>query len=117
MDENNTYINKSEKEALEIMENVSDITSDQLQALRENEECFQTCSDIAEAVIGMQMEKNALSINTQQALADFHRKHLDRRNKKLYILWTSVAGVAATIIIILVLRMMSFSPESDIESN
>ena len=39
MDENNTYINKSEKEALEIMENVSDITSDQLQALRENEEC------------------------------------------------------------------------------
>ena len=26
MDENNTYINKSEKEALEIMENVSDIT-------------------------------------------------------------------------------------------
>ena len=101
MDENNTYINKSEKEALEIMENVSDITSDQLQALRENEECFQTCSDIAEAVIGMQMEKNALSINTQQALADFHRKHLDRRNKKLYILWTSVAGVAATIIIIL----------------
>ena len=71
MDENNTYINKSEKEALEIMENVSDITSDQLQALRENEECFQTCSDIAEAVIGMQMEKNALSINTQQALADF----------------------------------------------
>lgn len=81
MDENNTYINKSEKEALEIMENVSDITSDQLQALRENEECFQTCSDIAEAVIGMQMEKNALSINTQQALADFHRKHLDRRNK------------------------------------
>lgn len=74
MDENNTYINKSEKEALEIMENVSDITSDQLQALRENEECFQTCSDIAEAVIGMQMEKNALSINTQQALADFHRK-------------------------------------------
>lgn len=25
MDENNTYINKSEKEALEIMENVSDI--------------------------------------------------------------------------------------------
>ena len=86
MDENNTYINKSEKEALEIMENVSDITSDQLQALRENEECFQTCSDIAEAVIGMQMEKNALSINTQQALADFHRKHLDRRNKKLYIL-------------------------------
>ena len=57
-----------------------------------------------------------LSINTQQALADFHRKHLDRRNKKLYILWTSVAGVAATIIIILVLRMMSFSPESDIES-
>ena len=116
MDENNTYINKSEKEALEIMENVSDITSDQLQALRENEECFQTCSDIAEAVIGMQMEKNTLSINTQQALADFHRKHLDRRNKKLYILWTSVAGVAATIIIILVLRMMSFSPESDIES-
>lgn len=116
MDENNTYINKSEKEALEIMENVSDITSDQLQALRENEECFQTCSDIAEAVIGMQMEKNALSINTQQALADFHRKHLDRRNKKLYILWTSVAGVAATIIIILVLRMMSFFPESDIES-
>lgn len=116
MDENNTYINKSEKEALEIMENVSDITSDQLQALRENEECFQTCSDIAEAVIGMQMEKNTLSINTQQALADFHRKHLDRRNKKLYILWTSVAGVAATIIIILVLRMMSFSLESDIES-
>jgi len=78
MDENNTYINKSEKEALEIMENVSDITSDQLQALRENEECFQTCSDIAEAVIGMQMEKNTLSINTQQALADFHRKHLDK---------------------------------------
>ena len=50
------------------MENVSDITSDQLQALRENEECFQTCSDIAEAVIGMQMEKNTLSINTQQAI-------------------------------------------------
>ena len=64
----------------------------------------------------MQMEKNTLSINTQQALTDFHRKHLDRRNKKLYILWTSVAGVAATIIIILVLRMMSFFPESDIES-
>ena len=33
MDENNTYINKSEKEALEIMENVSDITSDQLQGV------------------------------------------------------------------------------------
>ena len=36
MDENNTYINKSEKEALEIMENVSDITSDQLQERMRN---------------------------------------------------------------------------------
>ena len=61
MDENNTYINKSEKEALEIMENVSDITSDQLQALRENEECFQTCSDIAEAVIGKDNGKKSCS--------------------------------------------------------
>ena len=34
MDENNTYINKSEKEALEIMENVSDITSDQFHRRR-----------------------------------------------------------------------------------
>ena len=62
------------------------------------------------------MEKNILSINTQQALADFHRKHLHKQNRKLYILWTSVAGVAATIIIVLTLRMMFFSPEPDIES-
>ena len=65
MDENNTYINKSEKEALEIMENVSDITSDQLQALRENEECFQTCSDIAEAVIGKWKKMHFLLIHSR----------------------------------------------------
>lgn len=118
MDEKDININKSEKEALEIMENLPDITTDQLQALKEDEECLQTCCDIAETVMEMQMRQNLLSINPQQALADFHRKHLpqQKQNRSTRILWTSLAGAAATVAVILVLRMMFFSPKPEVES-
>ena len=46
MDEKNINISKSEEELLEIMENRSHITADQLHNLKEDEECLQACSDL-----------------------------------------------------------------------
>ena len=82
MDEKNININKSEEEALKIMENVSHITSDQLHGLEKDEECFQACVDIAEVVIEMRQKQNTLAINVQKELVDFHNKRLNNNKKK-----------------------------------
>ncbi len=58
MDEKNINISKSEEELLEIMENRSHITTDQLHNLKEDEECLQAYSDLAEIVIEMQKKQN-----------------------------------------------------------
>ena len=50
MDEKNINISKSEEELLEIMENRSHITADQLHNLKEDEECLQACSDLVRGV-------------------------------------------------------------------
>lgn len=75
MDEKNINISKSEEELLEIMENRSHITADQLHNLKEDEECLQACSDLAEIVIEMQKKQNMLAIDVRNELADFHNKH------------------------------------------
>lgn len=62
MDEKNINISKSEEELLEIMENRSHITADQLHNLKEDEECLQACSDLTEIVIEMQKKQNMLAI-------------------------------------------------------
>ena len=62
MDEKNINISKSEEELLEIMENRSHITTDQLHNLKEDEECLQAYSDLAEIVIEMQKKQNMLAI-------------------------------------------------------
>lgn len=118
MDDKDININKAEKDALEIMENIPDITTEQLQTLKEDEECLQACCDIAETVMEMQMKDNILSIDPQQALADFHRKHSheQRKNRNSRIIWTSLIGAAAAVAVILVLRTMLFSPKPEIES-
>lgn len=118
MDDKDININKAEKDALEIMENIPDITTEQLQTLKEDEECLQACCDIAETVMEMQMKDNLLSIDPQQALADFHRKysHEQRKNRNSRIIWTSLIGAAAAVAVILVLRTMLFSPKPEIES-
>lgn len=118
MDDKDININKAEKDALEIMENIPDITTEQLQTLKEDEECLQACCDIAETVMEMQMKDNLLSIDPQQALADFHRKHSheQKKNRNSRIIWTSLIGAAATVAVILVLRTMLFSPKPEIES-
>ena len=64
MDEKNINISKSEEELLEIMENRSHITADQLHNLKEDEECLQACSDLAEIVIEMQKKQNMLAIDS-----------------------------------------------------
>ena len=66
MDEKNINISKSEEELLEIMENRSHITADQLHNLKEDEECLQACSDLAEIVIEMQKKQNMLAIDVRQ---------------------------------------------------
>lgn len=58
MDEKNINISKSEEELLEIMENRSHITADQLHNLKEDEECLQACSDLAEIVIEITIAKS-----------------------------------------------------------
>ena len=117
MDEKNININKSEEEALKIMENVSHITSDQLHGLEKDEECFQACVDIAEVVMEMRQKQNTLAINVQKELVDFHNKRLNNNKKKnTRILWTAIAGVAASVIVILILRTMMISPEPKLES-
>lgn len=117
MDEKNININKSEEEALKIMENVSHITSDQLHGLEKDEECFQACVDIAEVVMEMRQKQNTLAINVQKELVDFHNKRLNNNKKKnTRILWTAIAGVAATVIVILILRTMMISPEPKLVS-
>ena len=72
MDEKNINISKSEEELLEIMENRSHITTDQLHNLKEDEECLQAYSDLAEIVIEMQKKQNMLAIDVRNELADFH---------------------------------------------
>lgn len=118
MDDKDININKAEKDALEIMENIPDITTEQLQTLKEDEECLQACCDIAETVMEMQMKDNLLSIDPQQALADFHRKHSheQKKNRNTRIIWTSLIGAAAAVAVILVLRTMLFSPKPEVES-
>lgn len=71
MDEKNINISKSEEELLEIMENRSHITTDQLHNLKEDEECLQAYSDLAEIVIEMQKKQNMLAIDVRNELADF----------------------------------------------
>ena len=68
MDEKNINISKSEEELLEIMENRSHITADQLHNLKEDEECLQACSDLAEIVIEMQKKQNMLAIVSVSAI-------------------------------------------------
>lgn len=118
MDDKDININKAEKDALEIMENIPDITTEQLQTLKEDEECLQVCCDIAETVMEMQMKDNLLSIDPQQALADFHRKHSheQKKNRNTRIIWTSLIGAAAAVAVIFVLRTTLFSPKPEVES-
>lgn len=116
MDEKNINISKSEEELLEIMENRSHITTDQLHNLKEDEECLQAYSDLAEIVIEMQKKQNMLAIDVRNELADFHNKHSknDRRKNTRILLWASATGVAATVVIILVLRAMMISSQPEI---
>ena len=74
MDTKDINISKSEEEALKIMEDTSSVTSGQIQSLKEDEECMQICSDMAELTIEMQKAKNTLAIDIQKEMADFHRK-------------------------------------------
>lgn len=92
MDEKNINISKSEEELLEIMENRSHITADQLHNLKEDEECLQACSDLTEIVIEMQKKQNMLAIDVRNELADFHNKHSknDRRKNTRMLLWASI---------------------------
>lgn len=113
MDNKDINISKSEEKALEIMESASRITSGQLQNSEEDEECMQVCSDIARIVIEMQRKQNILAVDPQKELANFHHK---RKRKNRRILWIGVAGIAATVIVILVLRTMIIVPESRTES-
>lgn len=69
MDEKNINISKSEEELLEIMENRSHITTDQLHNLKEDEECLQAYSDLAEIVIEMQKKQNMLAIDVRNELS------------------------------------------------
>lgn len=115
MDEKNINISKSEEELLEIMENRSHITAEQLHNLKEDEECLQACADLAEVVIEMQKEQNMLAVDVRKELADFRNKYSKNdRRKYIRILWASVTGVAATVVIILVLRAMMISSQPEI---
>ena len=116
MDEKNINISKSEEELLEIMENRSHITADQLHNLKEDEECLQACSDLAEIVIEMQKKQNMLAIDVRNEMADFHNKHSknNRRKNTRMLLWASITGVAAAVVIILVLRAMMISSQPEI---
>ena len=115
MDEKNINISKSEEELLEIMENRSHIAADQLHNLKEDEECLQACADLAEVVIEMQKEQNMLAVDVRKELADFRNKYSKNdRRKYIRILWASVTGVAATVVIILVLRAMMISSQPEI---
>lgn len=118
MDEKNINISKSEDEALRIMENASSITSGQLNDLKEDEECLQACSDIAEVVMEMHKTRNTLDIDVRKQLADFHRQHSAEQHKRKHnsILWTAITGIAASIIVILVFRGMLFTTEGKTES-
>ena len=112
MDEKNINISKSEEELLEIMENRSHITADQLHNLKEDEECLQACSDLAEIVIEMQKKQNMLAIDVRNELADFHNKHSknDRRKNTRILLWmapsspSSRPGMSMTVCIGIQLR-------------
>lgn len=91
MDEKNINISKSEEELLEIMENRSHaITTDQLHNLKEDEECLQAYSDLAEIRIEMQKKQNMLAIDVRNELADFHNKHSknDRRKNTRILLYS-----------------------------
>lgn len=113
MDEKDINISKSEEESLRIMENPSRITSEQLQSLKEDDACLQTCADLAKLAIEMQQKQNILGIDSRQELEKFRQKHSDNKRKRLRILWTSVAGVAATVIVILALRIATFTSEPE----
>lgn len=100
-------INQSEEEALKIMENTSCIASDQLQSLKEDEECLQTCAGIAEMAIEMQRQRNILLIDTETDLKKLHQKNSAiSRKKKMRVVWAAVSGIAAAIVIMLVVRMI-----------
>lgn len=118
MDEKNINISKSEEIALRIMEDTADISSGQLNDLKGDEECLQACSDIAEVVMEMHKTRNTLNIDVRKQLADFHRQHSAAQHKRKYnrILWTGIAGIAASIIVILLFRGVIFTPNGKTES-
>ncbi len=116
MDEKNINISKSEEELLEIMENRSHITADQLHNLKEDEECLQACSDLAEIVIEMQKNKicwQLMSGMNWQIFIINILKTIEEKNTRM-LLWASITGVAATVVIILVLRAMMISSQPEI---
>lgn len=107
MDNKMMNINQSEEEALKIMENTSCIASDQLQGLKEDEECLQTCAGIAEMAIEMQRQRNILRIDTETELKKLHQKNSAiSRKKKMRAVWAVVSGIAAAIVIMLAVRMI-----------
>ena len=102
MDKRDIVITETEQAALEIMESPREISARQLQNLEE-EECLQTCSDIAETAIGMMQEKELLHIDADKELAQFlHRHNASRRRRRL--LWLTASGVAAAVLVMLLLR-------------
>lgn len=117
MEEQKNNISQPQKEALDIMENTTGISHKQLQAM-EDEECLQTCSDLAELAIALQVEQNPLGIDAKEALADFHRKHPagKRQKSKRRMLWASVSGIAATVAMILAVHLLMPSPDPKLES-
>ena len=73
MDEKNINISKSEEELLEIMENRSHITTDQLHNLKEDEECLQAYSDLAEIVIAQGRDIQSCFIRRNRSLLEFRQ--------------------------------------------
>ena len=78
--------------------------------------CLQACSDLTEVVIEMQKKQNMLAIDVRNEMADFHNKHSknNRRKNTRMLLWASITGVAAAVVIILVLRAMMISSQPEI---
>jgi transmembrane sensor len=112
MNDNKIHITGPEEEALQMMENASHITSEQLESLKNEDECMQLCCDVAEITMYMQRERDALKLDIAKELSDFHRKRSSRKTKRMK--WVAVSlGVAASVAGLLVLRLFFSSPVPD----
>ena len=94
--ENKNDIEEKLQKALDIVENATDITDEQLAELSADKELLQDCRDIHS--MKMMAQKQAASIDVDKKYEAFEQQHQPRSHRRMTIWWGVAAAAAAALI-------------------